>query len=202
MEHGAQTKSRLAAALAALSIAHPATHSARMEELGYLANVLMAGCKHEGRKLRPVEALEAAIATCGLGLDLWEQAERAITVELDAQLLQQLGCDHLFRTAWSALQRDLVQPARLTLGQRCASLDSETGLQAEKLLREGAAFELRSVCRASALDLRDEAFDTLLRLAETLPWHVSGESRADLQRWIASSGDLERARRRLAMLAL
>ena len=42
----------------------------RKEELSYLANVLISGCSVGGRKLRPVEALEAAIAFTNLGLEL------------------------------------------------------------------------------------------------------------------------------------
>ncbi|HKP63644.1 MAG TPA: DUF6178 family protein [Polyangiales bacterium] len=178
----------LAAALATLSSADPAAHTARMEELGYLANVLIAGCKHEGRKLRPIEALEAAIATCNLGLELWERPE--------PELLRRLGCDRLFRLAWPVLQQDLVQAAARILGQRCQQLDASRAHEAQKLIQNGDAFALRGVCQASELDLDDQALDVLLQLAEALPWQTPSDARR--QPWIATLSDLERARRRLS----
>jgi len=196
MTSGEAANSSLAAALAVLSSQQPEAHSARMEDLAYLANVLIAGSTHEGRKLRPVEALEAAVATCNLGLELWERSGRATTVQSDARLLQQVGCDRLFRVGWPALQRELVEPARRSLKQCCANLDTERAREAQKLIAEETVFSLRIVCRASELELEDEAFDALLALAETLPWLV-----AEAHPWIGSRADLDRARRRLAELA-
>src|SRR5262249_33625684 len=46
----------------------PSVYARRMEELGYLANVLMSGCRLDGRRFRPVEAADAVLATCNLGL--------------------------------------------------------------------------------------------------------------------------------------
>ena len=40
----------------------------RVQELSYLANVLIAGAEIDGRRYRPVEAAEAAMATCDHGL--------------------------------------------------------------------------------------------------------------------------------------
>jgi hypothetical protein len=170
-----------------------------MEELAYLANVLLAGCMHQGRKLRPVEALEAAVATCNLGLEWWQRTERATTVQSDAQLLQQVGCDRLFRGAWPVLQRELVQPATGTLAQRCAYLDEETAREAQKLLREPSVFLLRTVCRASDLELDEETFVALLALAEALPWQTRADA-SDAYPWIASPADFDRAKRHLAEL--
>ena len=56
-------------ALAALSVRDEAAHGERMRELSYLANVLVAGCSVRGRRMRPLEAAEAALATCNLGLE-------------------------------------------------------------------------------------------------------------------------------------
>ncbi len=199
-----RTKRPLAAALAALSNVDTLAHTARIEELGYLANVLIAGCKHQGRKLRPAEALEAAIATCNLGLELWERGERRHTVEGDARLLRQVGCDRLFRVAWPALQRELVQRAARTLAQRCARLDPGRAREAQKLIAGDGASSLRSVCQASELELDEDALDALLALAEVLPWLTAAqtESRtADTTIWIAARATFERARRRLAALA-
>jgi hypothetical protein len=48
-----------------------AAYARRTEELGYLANVLVAGCSFQSRRFRPVEAADAALATCNLGLESW-----------------------------------------------------------------------------------------------------------------------------------
>jgi hypothetical protein len=40
----------------------------RARELGYLVNVWMAGAAHEGRRPRPVEALETVLRTCEAGM--------------------------------------------------------------------------------------------------------------------------------------
>src|SRR5439155_23623280 len=47
-----------------------ASFFARSEEIAYLANVLAAGCSFELRRMRPIEARRAAIATASLGLEV------------------------------------------------------------------------------------------------------------------------------------
>jgi hypothetical protein len=193
-------KSALARALAALSTTQPAVHTARMEELGYLANVLISGCKHEGRKLRPVEALEAAVATSSLGLELWKRAKHE---PADAtELVQSVGCDRLFRAAWPVLQRELVQRARRAL-ERAASLVDPEGVHAiETLLRSDAVFGLRELCEPSDLGLAEPAFAALLALAESLPWLSSDVDAAPTPSiWIASRAALDEARKRVIELA-
>ncbi len=55
-----------------LDAERPAAAQARHEEeLGYLANVLVAGCSFESRRFRPVEAADAVLAACNLGLENW-----------------------------------------------------------------------------------------------------------------------------------
>ena len=46
-----------------------AAYARRSDELGYLANVLVAGCSFQSRRFRPVEATDAALAVCNLGLE-------------------------------------------------------------------------------------------------------------------------------------
>ena len=58
----------LRAALARLAELDPAAHAQRMDELAYLANVLIAGASRGARAYRPVEAVEAVIETCTAGL--------------------------------------------------------------------------------------------------------------------------------------
>jgi len=46
-------------------------HERGTAELGYLANVLVAGCSFQSRRFRPVEAADAVLAVCNLGLERW-----------------------------------------------------------------------------------------------------------------------------------
>ena len=86
----------LQAALAELRLHVPQLFSQRIEELGYLANVLVAGSS--GRRPRPVEALEQAIAVCNTGLEraLGADASLASAVEL----LKEASADQLFRRGY------------------------------------------------------------------------------------------------------
>jgi hypothetical protein len=68
----------------------------RIEELGYLANVLIAGSS--GRRPRPVEALEQAIAVCNTGLERALGADRALARAVE--LLEETPADQLFRRGY------------------------------------------------------------------------------------------------------
>ena len=65
-----------------------------MEELGYLANVLVAGGTYQGRAYRPVEAAEVVLATCNRGL-----AHLAGDASPET-IITQHGADALFRIGW------------------------------------------------------------------------------------------------------
>jgi len=80
----------------------PARFSERTRELGYLMNVLIAGGVHEGRRPRPVEALETVLKTCEAGMRALLAAggvnhERALT------LLARAPADTLFRRGFRDL---------------------------------------------------------------------------------------------------
>ena len=47
----------------------PAAYTRCTEELAYLANILVSGCSFQSRRFRPVEAADAALAVCNLGLE-------------------------------------------------------------------------------------------------------------------------------------
>lgn len=93
-------------ALRELSRTEPKLFGERMEELAYLANVLVAGHDQDGTRLRPKEAADAAIATVCHGALLEVRALRSKT-ETDAppssselaQVLRQRSADILFRVA-------------------------------------------------------------------------------------------------------
>jgi len=86
----------LQAALGELRLQEAELFSQRMEELGYLANVLIAGSS--GRRPRPVEALERAIAVCNTGLERALGADRALARAVE--LLKRTPADQLFRRGY------------------------------------------------------------------------------------------------------
>lgn len=63
----------------------PALFAARLHEVSFLANVLMAAGTREGRKLRPLEAVEEVIAACSAGL------------ARDGGSLEEHGADYFFK---------------------------------------------------------------------------------------------------------
>jgi hypothetical protein len=195
--------SSLAAALAELASVDPTMHAVRTEELGYLANVVLAGCTHDARKLRPVEALEVAIATCSLGLDLWERAGSSHTSHRnDARVLQEVGCDRLFRAAWSTLQRDVVEVAGRVLSTRSMRLGGQRARAGQKLIVDGAASSLRALCEPSELGLAEEELEELVALASSLPQQRQTTPGAKgVLSWFASAAALADAQRRLAEFA-
>jgi hypothetical protein len=76
------------------------SHGERMAELGYLANVLLAGGDSTGARLRPLAAAQAALDTCNAGLEhalANQHREHGTADERAAKLLQRFGCDVLFR---------------------------------------------------------------------------------------------------------
>ncbi|HET6332288.1 MAG TPA: DUF6178 family protein [Polyangiales bacterium] len=74
--------------------------SERVEELGYLVNVLMAGGDHEGRRPRPLEALETVLKTCEAGLRSQFKA-KTVRREQALSVLQQTPADVLFRQGFA-----------------------------------------------------------------------------------------------------
>jgi hypothetical protein len=104
----------LAPALRSLAETDPKLFRERVEELAYLANVLVAGAALEGRRFRPSEAADAVLATVGLGAELEVAATRIAanrassraTVEELSAVLRVTGADRLFRRASATLAAD------------------------------------------------------------------------------------------------
>lgn len=199
----------LLSALAVLARTEPAVHAARMQELAYLGNVLIAGCKHQGCKLRPAEALEAAIASSNLGLELWHsptaKSASPLAPEHALELVRSIDGDRMFRLAWSALQRELVQPAGEALAARCALLDARRARQAHKLLQERNPHALLRLCAASDLQLDEATLGRLVAWAEPLPCQPPRRTQPDAHessRWFSSRVELEAARTLLGAAGL
>ncbi len=98
---GSAPKSHLVApvferAMSDLRQRDPGLFSVRMQELGYLVNVWIGGGTHEGRRPRPVEALEVVLRTCEAGMRAVVAVER-VTPEQALATLQATPADTLFR---------------------------------------------------------------------------------------------------------
>jgi hypothetical protein len=74
----------------------PQLFSERVREVGYLINVWIAGASHGGRRPRPVEALEAVLRTCEVGLRA-QLAPGQVTREAALAALVRASADALFR---------------------------------------------------------------------------------------------------------
>jgi hypothetical protein len=73
-----------------------ALFSERVRELGFLVNVWIVGGAHQGRRPRPVEALETVLRTCEAGMRTQLEAGRATPEEALAVLVR-TPADALFR---------------------------------------------------------------------------------------------------------
>jgi hypothetical protein len=74
----------------------PALFAERTRELGYLVNVWISGGAHEGRRPRPVEALETVLRTCEAGIRSQFEAT-ALKPEQALTVLMRTPADALFR---------------------------------------------------------------------------------------------------------
>jgi len=88
---------RLRAAMQELAERDELAHAQRQEELGYLANVLAAGCSFDSRRFSDAEAFNAAAAVCNLGLENWPP-----------QWPMESDLTALFRVGWSVLHEQVV----------------------------------------------------------------------------------------------
>ncbi len=76
-------------------------HAQRTVELAYLANVLVAGCSFQSRRFRAVEAADAVLAICNLGLENCEPPM------LPPDFLVRQNLAPVFRIGWRILYEDV-----------------------------------------------------------------------------------------------
>lgn len=91
--------------------------SLRSQELGFLANVLLAGCPVQARSMTQKEAFEAAAATCNLGLENWppqwlprsqpDPAAAVPTTMLPEDFLAGQDLVTVFQVGWAVLHRNV-----------------------------------------------------------------------------------------------
>lgn len=110
------TESPLRAAMRSLDAD---TLAARQSELAYLANVLVAGATIGARRVRPVEAVRAAIAIVEHGMSIAPRDANPSTLTLDA----------LFRLGWAELRAAAVRAGSLVTAENDLSILLEPGSQ-------------------------------------------------------------------------
>jgi hypothetical protein len=148
----------------------PALFDQRSEELAYLANVLVSGCTLQQRRFRPIEAVDAVIATCSLGLGLVLESERPNKRETEpargaAGALRRLSADGLFRLAWQRLYQDgsdAAAAAAVSILERAAT---EAGTDDRAALGR-AARELRQARAARSPWRARTTLDALIGLVD------------------------------------
>lgn len=202
-EPEAQSLTLMAAAMLVLRESHPSMHAQRSEELGFLANVLVAGSRHDGRTYRPVEAIECALAVCSVGLERaaasapskqagtkrasTAQGARPPTAAEAAALLVDHSADRLFRAGLHALYTAVSERARA-----CISL--LLGINAADV---PAAISGGSAALLAQLTLEADAALALAALAEPEPW-LAGRLSTQEHLFLTSQRDLDRAAELLA----
>ncbi len=152
----------------------PALHSQRLEEIAYLANVLVAGCSFQSRKFRAVEAADAVLATCNLGLENWPS--RHATLPPGFLLRQDLVA--VFRTGWRVLYERVGLHVARRLAETLAELScdddevqadiSELSRQLETELAAGTPWRVRDHLDVLAV-LDQPSWASLLALLDQCP---------------------------------
>ena len=103
---------------------------ARDQQLAFLANALVGGCSVQGRLCTPGEAMDAAAATCNLGLEYWPRHWRAASSH---------GLATIFQVGWRVLHREVSMVAADRLADaldNVRSSDRDLQLELHALRRE------------------------------------------------------------------
>jgi hypothetical protein len=97
-------------AMRELARRRPNAFAERSEELAYLANVLVAASTIDGRRVRPIEGITAAVAVCdrglravlesGIGRTDARDAEAGAALSIAVEALAAHPADGLFRAGW------------------------------------------------------------------------------------------------------
>jgi len=103
-EPGPETDSLFRRTLGSLYETDPGVHQRLLEELAYLANVLIAGDTTAARTRRPAEAAEQVLALCDEGLRAIAPRDEG-GEEAAQAALRAWGAVGLFRLAWAARAR-------------------------------------------------------------------------------------------------
>jgi hypothetical protein len=188
----------LARALVDLAGRDTQLHTERLRELGYLTNTLLAGAGARGERLRPVDAAQATLATCSLGLEHAQSRTGA------AHPIDRLGCDVLFRIGWRLLTDEVSRPAAAAIERvalraaRASHAPGErTALEKLAAMAGAARNDGRPTWLGTRLDLLADALghESLARLAslsDELPALLSADGVTSER--IASAAQVRQAR--------
>jgi len=157
----------LTRALVELAGRDPVRHTERLRELGYLANTLLAGAGARGERLRPLEAAQAALATCSLGLE-YAQPETSGPNQLD-----RLSCDVLFRIGARLLHDQVSVPATAAIDR----VASRAARATEDPVARGALERLAGSARTALAERRPASLGARL---DVLAKTIGGEAVAAL----------------------
>ena len=69
--------------------------------MNYLANVLIAGDSSNGKRLRPIEAVEKVMETCHIGMRYILPPELEKDIESVMEKINQEGLVKIFRIGWN-----------------------------------------------------------------------------------------------------
>jgi hypothetical protein len=212
-ENGQAAPTLLTRALVELAGRDGGRHAERIRELGYLANTLLAGAGARGARLRPLDAAQATLATCNLGLeraladspdDPGGKQERARPETSAARQIERLGCDVLFRVGWRLLHDEVSRPAAAAVERVAMRAARATDAPRERASLERLAAAARTALNegrppsyGARLDLLVDALDDrqlalLASLSDDLPAWLSADG-VTFER-IASTAQLHRAR--------
>jgi hypothetical protein len=166
-----------------------AAYSTRTEELGYLANTIMAGCSIQSRPFAEQEAADAAVAVCNLGLENWPPhwvpgitLRGAAIAGAGTALPDDFLVDHdlvsVFQVGWTVLHTNVAMYAaerliRILTDLQCHDRETQTGLDAlrleiEKQWQTATPWRARDALEVIAI-LDMPAWATLLALIDECP---------------------------------
>ena len=167
-----------------------------MEELGFLANAVLAAGKDGGRAFDPRGALEACSALCSLGLELELRAKERASLQAAVAALERVSADHLFRVAAARVFNELTLPARRGLLERCTRYAPEQLAELREALAGDELGAWPDELDAERLRLPPARLDARRGLAEAIP-RLAGTLATDSTRFLATVPQLNAGKRLL-----
>ncbi len=164
-------------------------YSTRSEELAYLANTIIAGCSIMTRPFTALEASDAAVAVCNLGLENWpphwlpaDTRRGSAGIDAGTALPDGFLVDHdlvsVFQVGWKVLHDDVcMYAAERLIGVltrlRCESRETQVGLDELRIemarhSQAGAPWRARDALDVIAI-LDMPAWAALLGLIDECP---------------------------------
>jgi len=155
-----------------------AAYTTRSQELGYLANTIVAGCSIQARPFKPQEASDAAAAICNLGLENWPRSSNVSGTPLPEDFLVGHDLVSVFQVGWAVLYEQVCMYTagrliEILARMRCDDREIQRGLdtlrvQMSKHWRAGAPWHAREdIDVIATLDMT--AWATLLGLIDECP---------------------------------